>query len=201
VRHRFDGEIYGFGTSSGDRVVVGRWWSSPFGAFADVMIEHSDGRRCLIAPRLEIARFIADTYQFDDVVTATVEFTSDGHCRTVRAGRLNAEITVGRRSAVGLLLRLVPPRLRGSPGWATMIDPIARLVLAGVRTRGESRGRREWYGAHDVHRLAAVVATWNGISLGTMADVVPPVRFGFGSTPRVPGVVRVTTTVSDRLTR
>jgi hypothetical protein len=33
------------------------------------------------------------------------------------------------------------------------------------------------------------------MSLGALADVDPPVRFGFGSTPRFPALVRVTTTV------
>src|SRR5690606_39583710 len=40
---RFRGRIAGWGTASGTRVVVGRWDASPFGAFADVMVERPDG--------------------------------------------------------------------------------------------------------------------------------------------------------------
>jgi len=38
-RSVFTGEICGFGTTSGDRFVVGRWVDSPLGAFTDVMHE------------------------------------------------------------------------------------------------------------------------------------------------------------------
>ncbi|HET9257883.1 MAG TPA: hypothetical protein VFO16_22150, partial [Pseudonocardiaceae bacterium] len=63
-------------------------------------------------------------------------------------------------------------------------------------TRGSAgSGRREWYGAWDLHPLVAVKATWQRADLGAMADVWPPVRFGFGSAPRHPSIVRLTTTV------
>ena len=51
----FDGEIFGFGTGSGHRFVVGRWTRSPFGPFADVMHEDPDGRRTLLAPTEQVA--------------------------------------------------------------------------------------------------------------------------------------------------
>jgi hypothetical protein len=35
----------------------------------------------------------------------------------------------------------------------------------------------------------------DGVDLGTLTDVEPPVRFGFGSTPRHPSLARITTTV------
>jgi hypothetical protein len=65
-----------------------------------------------------------------------------------------------------------------------------------VRTRGSAGGgRREWYGVRDHHPLTSADGQWQGIELGPMADVHPPVRFGFGSTPRRPSIVRVTTTI------
>ena len=76
------------------------------------------------------------------------------------------------------------------------IDPVARLALRGVRTRGSAgHGRREWYGAADVHRLTAVRARLGDDDLGSLTDVWPPVRFGFSSTPRRASIVAVTTTV------
>nr|WP_116419462.1 hypothetical protein [Subtercola boreus] len=40
---RFEGRIAGFGTGVGTRVVVGMWETSPFGRFADVMVEFEPG--------------------------------------------------------------------------------------------------------------------------------------------------------------
>jgi hypothetical protein len=196
MRYQFDGEILGFATESGHRVVVGRWWSTPFGPFSDVMLEDESGFRQLIAPRPDVADFVAETYFFDEVVTTAVEVIAAGFQRHIRAGELDAEIMIGRRHWTGVLLRLAPRSLRTSPLWSTILDPVASRLLAGVHLHGRSRGgRREWYGAHDVHRLASARTSWNGASLGGMTDVVPPVRFGFGSVPKEPALVRVTTTV------
>ena len=39
----FTGRILGVGTTSGVRLVVGVWDTSPLGGFADVMVEQADG--------------------------------------------------------------------------------------------------------------------------------------------------------------
>ena len=72
VRVRFDGWILGVGTSSGTRVVVGHWPRSPFGPVSDVMVEHPDGHRLLLAPQSEVAEFIATTYTFDQITLVPV---------------------------------------------------------------------------------------------------------------------------------
>jgi hypothetical protein len=196
VRWRFDGEIAAFGTSSGHRVVVGRWPVSPFGPVSDVMLEAPDGTRLLIAPNEEVARFIAGIYRFDAVHVEPVEVTRRPDRLNVVAGRLSADLAVGRRSFLGMLLHAVPRPVATAPAWAALVDPLARVMLPGVRTRGGAGPRqREWYGAVDLHLLRSVTANWRGTDLGSMADVFPPVRFGFGSTPRRPAVVRLTTTV------
>jgi hypothetical protein len=65
-----------------------------------------------------------------------------------------------------------------------------------VRTRGSAgAGRREWYGVRDLRPVGAVSAVFEGLDLGAMAPVDPPVRFGFGSVPRKPTLTRITTTV------
>ncbi|MGH3512903.1 MAG: hypothetical protein ACRDQI_16845 [Pseudonocardiaceae bacterium] len=196
LRWRFDGEIAAFGTTSGHRIVVGRWPVSPFGPISDVMIETPDGTRLLIAPSDEVARFVASTYRFDSVDVAPVEVIRQPGRVAVEAGRLRADLIVGPRNWLGRLLRTVPRRVATAPAWATLVDPVVRAVLPGVRTRGGAgAGRREWYGAWDLHPLVSVTASWQGSDLGTMVEVRPPVRFGFGSTPRRPSIVGLTTTV------
>jgi hypothetical protein len=71
---RFAGRIAGFGTASGTRVVLGMWQSSPFGRFADAMIEDAGGHRLLLAPSERVAEFVASTYRFDEVRVVPVRF-------------------------------------------------------------------------------------------------------------------------------
>ncbi|MER5883211.1 hypothetical protein ABT160_05235 [Streptomyces sp. NPDC001941] len=195
-RLRFDGWIAGLGTASGTRLVVGHWPRSPFGPFSDVMAEHPDGQRVLLAPTRETADFIRRTYSFDAVRVVPVAVRHAGRTWTVTAGPLDLRFTTGRRGPLGLLLRAVPGPLASRPLWSALTDRPARLLMPGVRTRGTAgRGRREWYGARDLHPVVGVTATWQGADLGGLAPVSPPVRFGFGSAPRAPSLTRITTTV------
>ncbi|RLV50209.1 hypothetical protein D9V37_05675 [Nocardioides mangrovicus] len=193
---RFEGRIAGVGTTSGVRLVVGRWDQSPFGAFTDVMVAHD--QRTLLAPTQEVADFVASTYRFDEVVVGEVR-VEGWH---VTAPGLDLELEVGRRTRLGRLL--VGAGTLGSmfggfttaPWWTVVTDPVARLTMRGVRTRGTAgQGRREYYGATDLHRVDAVRGTWRGADLGDLAEVWPEPGFGFGSTPRRPGVTRLVTTV------
>ncbi len=82
--------------------------------------------------------------------------------------------SVGRRAPLGWLLRLVPRRLATSTAWARVTDPVARVVLRGVRTRGTAGGgRTETYGATDLHRVTSATGTWRGTDLGELAPVAP----------------------------
>lgn len=194
----FDGHIAGFGTAEGTRVVVGRWLASPVGSFADVMVERTDGTRLLLAPRDDVADLVAATYDFDAVHVVPVSIAADERRRRwrLRAGPLTADLTIGGRTSVGHLLALVPRARASAPLVATAVDPVARLLLDGVRTRGTAgRGRREWYTASDQHAVTAVRALWGSEDLGAVAPVLPPVSFGFSSVPSVPTVTRVLTTI------
>ena len=196
TRLRFEGAIAGLGTRSGVRIVVGHWPRSPFGPVSDVMLEQPNGHRLLVASTPALATFVAATYTFDEVRVAPVTVTAADEVWTVTTGPLDLRFQVGRRGWLGLLLRGVPAPLARLPAWIALVDLPARLVLPGVRTRGStSDGRREWYGAHDLRPIVAVTARLEGRDLGPLAPVSPPVRFGFGSTPRFPALVRVTTTV------
>jgi hypothetical protein len=195
-RQVFDGWIAGLGTTSGTRIVVGRWRRSPFGPFGDVMIEDATGHRRLLAPRQEVADFIASTYTFDSVEIAHFGVTAGRGEWAITAGPLHLAFELGRRAPLGYLVRAVPPPLARRPAWAALIDRPAGWLLPGVHTRGSAgNGRREWYGAQDLRPIRAAVAWLDGVDLGGLAKVDPPVRFGFGSVPAAPGLVRVTTTV------
>lgn len=193
---RFDGFIAGLGTTSGLRVVVGHWPRSPLGAFTDVMVERPDGHRVLLAPSDAVAGFVAATYTFDEVRIGPVTARTDGVAWAVDADPLRLTFVTGGRPPLGRLLRAVPRPLALAPAWISVVDVLARLVLPGVRTRGSAGGgRREFYAALDLHRVTAATVTWDGADQGAPAPVDPPVRFGFGSTPREPSLTRVTTIV------
>ena len=195
TRQRFEGRIAGVGSTSGVRVVVGRWERSPMGAFADAMVATAEGRRVLLAPSREVADFVAATYSFDEVRIEPFDVTGDATWQ-VRSPSLRLVLAVGRRTWLGRLLRLVPRRLGTSPAWCTVTDPVARVVLRGVRTRGSAGGgRREYYAATDHRAVVSASGTFDGVGLGGLAPVSPEPGFGFSSTPPRPSVTSLVTTV------
>lgn len=198
IRQRFRGQIAGVGSTSGIRVVVGHWHDTPLGEFSDAMVESAGGHRVLLAPRPEVAELIEAAYSFDETRIEPFTVTATGATWSVRSPSLTLDLTTGRRTPLGVALRAVPRRLAESPAWCTLTDPVARVVLRGVRTRGTAGGsRREWYGATDTHRVTSVSGAFDGTALGSLARVDPPCRFGFGSTPRRPSVTTVVTTVES----
>lgn len=197
-RHRFRGAIAGVGTTSGVRVVVGRWPSSPLGSFADVMVATASGHRLLLAPSEEVAAFVASTYSFDEVRLEPVSVAVATDAWRVETPSLTLSIGLGGPTALGRLLGVVPRRLATSPAWCSVTDPVARVVLRGVRTRGSAgNGRREFYGATGARAATSASGTFEGTDLGSLAPVDPPPGFGFSSTPRRPSVTDVVTTVVD----
>ena len=197
-RSQFRGLIAGAGSTSGVRVVVGHWPETPLGPFSDAMVETAAGHRVLLAPREEVAEFIAATYVFDEIRIEPFPVEVSAGAWSVRSPSLSLDLVVGRRTALGVALRAVPSRLAESPAWCTLTDPVARVVLRGVRTRGVARaGRREWYGATDTRAVTSLTGLFEGADMGSLAPVDPPCRFGFSSTPRRPSVTTVVTTVDS----
>lgn len=181
-------------------MVLGSWWRTPHGAFADVMVQRSDGHRVLLAPDPWAAEFVSSTYGFDQVVVTPVHLARTGTNRgsnwSVSVGPLTWDFTVGPRTSLGHLLCAVPPQMSRTHTFARLANPVAARVMPGVQTLGSAGGdRTEWYAAHDLHRLTHSRVHWDGLSLGDLTDVVPAPTFGFSSTPRVPGVTAVTTTI------
>lgn len=196
TRHRFEGRIAGVGSTSGVRVVVGRWSRSPFGPFADAMVATATGHRVLLAPTRQVADFVAATYAFDEVRVEPVVVAGDDDSWVVSGPSLTLTLGIGPSTRVGRLLRLVPAPMARHPAWASAADPFSRVVMRGIRTRGSARpGRREWYGATDVRAVVRIDGSFDGAGLGALEPVDPPCRFGLSSTPRRPSVTDVVTTV------
>jgi hypothetical protein len=195
-REVFSGWIAGLGTDSGHRVVVGHWPRSPFGVVTDAMVQDPAGHRTLYAPTPQLAEFLAAAYHFDQVRVAPCRARPLSSGWTVEAGPLRVSFATGRRRLLGWLLWVIPTPLTRTPWWVGLVDVAARWVLPGVRTRGRTRdGRRQWYGARDLHPITVVDATLEGRGLGTLRAVHPPVGFGFGSVPARPSLVHLTTII------
>ncbi|PPI20384.1 hypothetical protein [Rathayibacter sp. AY1B5] len=194
---RFGGRIAGFGTASGTRIVLGLWEDTPFGPFADAMIEDGDGHRLLIAPTREVADFIGSTYAFDEVRIAPVSWRRIAGGLSVSAGPLAVRLELGGLTPLGRLLRIVPRPLAEHPAWLTAISPVASLLVRGVSTAGSAgHGRREYYGVRAIRRVEGVHAVLAEEDLGPLRPLSPPVRFGFSSAPAAPAIVDVTTTIA-----
>lgn len=177
-------------------MVVGSWLSSPFGRFADVMVEAADGERTLLAPSAEVAEFVSTTYTFDHTEIGDVAVTHAQDGFTVSGPGLTVSGGLGGPAPFDWLLRLVPSRIATAPSWLRMIDPIAARLVPGVRTAGSAgNGRREYYGVRRARHIATIDAVFRGADLGTLAPLDPPVRFGFSSAPSEPQLVSVTTTI------
>ena len=145
-----------------------------------------------------MADFVTSTYSFDETRVQDVAVTGDrsGSRLRVVTPSLTLDATLGRRTALGWLLHAIPRPLAATPLLSTVTDPVARVLLRGVRTRGSAgQGRRESYGATDVRAVTAVTARLDGVDLGSLTPVEPPARFGFSSTPRRPSLTEVVTTV------
>ena len=197
-------------------MVIGMWERSPLGRFADVMIEDAAGHRVLLAPDEAVAEFVASTYTFDEVRLVPVRWRrvrgglevvaggARGASGAVASGGeaggdaevLRAVVMVGEVPPLGRLLRAVPRRVATDARWLTAIDPVARRLVAGVRTAGSAgNGRREYYGVTTMRRIVWAAASLDGVPLGAFAALDPPVRFGFGSAPPEPHLVDLVTSI------
>jgi hypothetical protein len=194
----FDGTITGVAFADGHRMVIGRWTTSPLGAFADVMLAGPDGRRTLLAPTGGVAAFVAAHYNFDEVVVAPVDASLDDASLEVLAPGLEVRAALGPRGAASRLLRSRPRRLRASETWSRFEDTVARPLVspllggAGVRSRGTTRaGARERYVPHDLRPVASAHAVVDGSPCGALVPLAPS-GFGFSEFPARPAHVSVT---------
>lgn len=166
------------------------------GEFTDVMVQFRSGHRLLLAPSETVREFVTATYTFDETYLTPVNFTRRGVHIEVEADDLRLTATLGGPTALGRLLHALPAAVSTAPWFCRITDPVARIVLRGVRTKGSAGGgRREYYGARHQHHITSATASWRGDDLGPLTRVTPPVTFGFGSTPAAPSVTAITTTI------
>jgi hypothetical protein len=159
------------------------------------MVEHPDGRRVLVAPSVDLADFVGGVYAFHNTVVCDV-FTerSPGHLH-FSGGPLTADVTIGKRDALGWALRCVPPvprhecRLGAIGGPSRPRDDARR---ANIRAHGDRPRDLRRHRPSPCDRGAGDVGQ---PGLGPLADIDPPVRFGFSSTPIRPSIVAVATTI------
>jgi hypothetical protein len=196
----FDGHIVGSSFASGDTVVAGRWRSSPFGPFADVMWRAPDGRRTLLAPSEEALDFLDRHYSFDELARTPVRVERRGSAIDVDAGHIAMRMTPIDGGLASFLLRLRPRAVRTRQWWLAVEDTALRPIVGpvfgagagAVRARGRTRaGAREWYAIHDFHRAEAT-AVVDGRDAGPIQPSLTPARFGFSEFPSSPAVVRLT---------
>lgn len=157
----------------------------------DVMWARPDGTRVLLADRPETAAFVAAVYEFDEVHVVPVTLSRHDRGLDLSAGPLE----LGLRAGPGW--KLPPLALR--PPWVTRLveGPAARLLL-GVQTFGTSpSGVREWYRATEWRPVVAGAARLDGVSLGDLAPVEPPLGVGFSEPPRRPSMVLVRPLLED----
>ena len=194
----FDGHIAGIGTESGLRAVVGLWQRSPFGPFADAMVELPSGHRILLAPTAEIGEFIAAVYNFDETQVLDVAASYGARELRVDAGPLRVRAAVGARTRLGGAVRLIPRPVAVHPLWLRAVNPLAVRLSPGARTAGAAKGgRQEYYGVTDLHRIDSASVGWDGGDAGSLSAIRPAVTFGFSSVPPEPSLARVRTTVLE----
>ena len=176
--------------------MVGLWQRSPFGPFADAMVQLPSGHRILLAPTAEIGEFIAAVYNFDETRVVDVAASQDAHGLRVDAGPLRIRAAVGARTRLGTLARIVPRPMAVHPQWLRAISPLAARLSPELRTAGAAKGgRQEFYGVTDLHRIDSASVGWDGGDAGSLSAIRPAVTFGFSSVPPEPSLARVRTTV------
>ncbi len=177
--------------ASGDRFVVGRWDSSPLGAFCDVMWARVDGERVLLVGGDRIGEFITAVYRFDRVDQVPLTCRWDDPVLRVLAGDVVLNLRAGR----GWRIPLAGLRSAGVTRWVEA--PVARAAL-GVRTFGISpSGVRQWYQADRYRPLVEASASVGGRDLGPLRRFDRLAGFGFSEPPRRPSIVHLRTRLED----
>lgn len=183
-----EGTISSAAFGGGHRFVVGRWPTSPVGPMCDVMWATPTDRRILLAPTDEVAGFITQIYDFDEVRVEPLTVVGDQRSTTVRSDGLELMLSAGRR------LPLLPSaRPLAMTRWVE--SPIARALL-GVHAYGTSpTGAIEWYQSSGLGWVNGGSARLDQRSIGTPQRLMRPLRVGFSEPPKRPSIVSVRVTI------
>ena len=171
--------------------MIGHWDDGPLGSMADVMWARPDGRRVLLADRAETATFVSAVYTFDEVHVVPFRAARDERGIDLAAGPLEISLRAGAG------WRLPPLAVRPSLATRFLEAPVARLAM-GVHAYGTSpTGVREWYRALAWRPVVAGAGRLDGVPLGSLAPLAPPLGVGFSEPPRHPSMVLVRPQLED----
>lgn len=183
MTERVVGTITSTGFASGDQFVVGRWETTPVGAFGDVMWRSPSGHRTLFASSDAAAEYITAIYAFDQVMVVDLSVVGDRRSTTVESARLSLQLRSGRRRPIPLR------RPRAVTRWIEA--PIARRLM-GVEVHGTSPlGVREWYQSSGWSWIDAGRGELDGADLGGVTRLEHPMGVGFSDPPPRPSIVSV----------
>ena len=158
ARQRFRGRIAGVGSTSGVRVVVGLVAREPVRA-----VRRRDGRAARRPPHPGGAHRAGARPGRHHLRVRRDPGRAASRCPPVgpagrggwssrRRSRCASTSATGCRWVTSC--GWCPVGVAQSPAFATLADPVARVAMRGVRTRGMARaGRREFYGATDLRAV------------------------------------------------
>jgi hypothetical protein len=188
---RLTGTISAFGLPDGDRIVVGAWWRSPLGTFADVMWARPDGVRVLLAPDQRVADYVSGIYDFDRIAVVPFDWTATPSSLTLRAGDLDVVLSARGGGRVPF------PRPRWCTRWVEA--PIARRLL-GVEIHGVSpRDVEEWYQARAWRWIDDARILVAGHPQPGITPPRPPLHVGFSEPPPRPSITALTVQLRRRI--
>jgi|TARA_Y100000996_G_C22546215_1_gene651952 hypothetical protein len=182
----FSGRITSSSFSSGDVIVVGYWQHSPFGEFCDIMWSKPDGTNVLIAPTSEVANYVSEMYDFDEIITTDIEAKITDKKIIVDTELMELDFNLGYGISHPLFMR---------PLWfvATIEYFFGRLFF-GTKTHGSANNsKEEWYVVDRYDSIKDGSAVIEGIDLGECCKRTRSAKFGFSEAPIRPASVKVRT--------
>ena len=182
----FSGRITSSSFSSGDVIVVGYWHHSPFGEFCDIMWSKPDGTNVLIAPTSEVANYVSEMYDFDEIITTDVETIINDKNFRVKTEFMELDFNLGFGLPHPLFMR---------PLWfVATIEYLFGRLFFGTKTHGSTNNsKEEWYVVDRCDIIKDGTAVIEGIDLGDCCKRTRSAKFGFSEAPIRPASVKVRT--------
>ena len=180
---KFEGRISSSSFSSGDRIVVGDWISSPLGSFINIMWARPDGKRILISPSKNCADYVSTIYSFEEVIILPIDINRKDKKIEINALDLSIIFEWGISAHI--------PFKR--PKWfISTIEYLVGNIIFGTKTHGKTKdGRKEWYMIREISMISKAYGRFKGESFGRMENNTEASRFGFSEPPKRPMSVLV----------
>ena len=180
----FEGRISSCAFKSGDRIVVGDWYDSPFGRFTDIMWAKPDGTKTLIAPNQEIADYVNAMYSFDE--TLIEEINVDATDNTLKLDSNTMQLDFAWNNGF-------PIPIKRSLLFIATVELFFAKLFFGTKTHGiTNNNRKEWYAIDRVSKITSGTGKINGKDLGEKT-LMSECKFGFSEAPKKPSSCKVRT--------